>query len=233
MKVLALDASSASGGIAFFDTETGTEGTAAFRADRAHTSDLFPLIEQFARRFGPADRLAVGLGPGSYAGVRVAISTALGLASAWDADLVGAPSVAMFPMRQYISIGDARRETYYWAAVADGVCLAGPELLDHTALLTRLSNLGLRDETDSAMGSGEIPWPLATSDPSPPVPPPFAITLTAPSALLLARRAVTLPPIAPGETLEPLYLREAHITQPRAASIPQTSSVESITPPLS
>ena len=36
-------------------------------------------------------------------------------------------------------IGDARRGTWYWTLVEDGVCTAGPELVSEEELRTRLA----------------------------------------------------------------------------------------------
>lgn len=64
--------------------------------ERAHQSDLLPAIDALVRRLGakPTDlsAIVVGTGPGSYTGLRVAIATALGLARAAGARLLGVPS---------------------------------------------------------------------------------------------------------------------------------------------
>jgi len=62
----------------------------------AHASDLLPACTRLAERLGlrslePA-WIAVGLGPGSFTGLRVAVAIALGLARASGAALVGLPS---------------------------------------------------------------------------------------------------------------------------------------------
>lgn len=63
----------------------------------AHASDLLPAFERLRARLGLGQRLpdciAVGLGPGSFTGLRVAAATALGLARASGAQLVALPSV--------------------------------------------------------------------------------------------------------------------------------------------
>lgn len=62
-------------------------------ADRRH-SDTFALqvadlLQEFGFEPGEVDRIGVGVGPGSYTGIRVAVAFAKGLALATDADLVG------------------------------------------------------------------------------------------------------------------------------------------------
>ncbi|MCH2107457.1 MAG: tRNA (adenosine(37)-N6)-threonylcarbamoyltransferase complex dimerization subunit type 1 TsaB [Planctomycetes bacterium] len=62
----------------------------------AHASDLLPCLAQLleSRDRSPKDisAVAVGVGPGSYTGLRVGIATAQGVARAADASLVGIPS---------------------------------------------------------------------------------------------------------------------------------------------
>lgn len=63
----------------------------------AHASDTLPAFERLRARLGLGEALpdciAVGLGPGSFTGLRVAAATALGLARATGAHLVALPSV--------------------------------------------------------------------------------------------------------------------------------------------
>ena len=40
---------------------------------------------------------------------------------------------------EYVAIGDARRDTYYFTRVKNGECIHGPHLLEVTALQERLA----------------------------------------------------------------------------------------------
>jgi len=64
--------------------------------ERAHASDLLPclslLLESRGRSPKDVTGVAVGVGPGSYTGLRVGIATAQGVARAAGAKLVGVPS---------------------------------------------------------------------------------------------------------------------------------------------
>lgn len=64
--------------------------------ERAHASDLLPclslLLESCGRSPKDITGVAVGIGPGSYTGLRVGIATAQGVARAAGAKLVGIPS---------------------------------------------------------------------------------------------------------------------------------------------
>ena len=63
----------------------------------SHGSDLLPLLsgELARRRLGVSaiERLVVGLGPGSFTGLRVVSAKAQGLARALDLELLGLPSI--------------------------------------------------------------------------------------------------------------------------------------------
>ncbi len=66
---------------------------AELSSTRAHASDLLPALDGLVRALGRAPReieaVYVGLGPGSYTGLRVGIATALGLVRSTGAALVG------------------------------------------------------------------------------------------------------------------------------------------------
>lgn len=61
---------------------------------RGHAEQLVPMIAGLPRR-GRAARIAVALGPGSFTGVRVGLAAARALALAWDAPLIGYPTLAL------------------------------------------------------------------------------------------------------------------------------------------
>jgi tRNA threonylcarbamoyl adenosine modification protein YeaZ len=171
-----------------------------FVSDRGHSALLFPLLEQALRTVGNVEQIAVGLGPGSYAGVRIGISAAMGLQLALGAPLVGMPSVATLAgSGAYIAVGDARRETWYWTEVACGECLEGPLLLVESDFRERLLALN----KDAA---------VYTTEPLPSLP---NAALAVPEAATLAAFAAINRGIMARDTLEPIYLREPHITKPR------------------
>ena len=199
MKTLAIDTSTSHGSVALIDggrillDET-------FTADRGHESKLMPLLQRARDLAEKLDIIAVGVGPGSYAGIRIAIATAMGLQMALGARLVGIPSVAVWECgsERHIAIGDARRETFYFTKVERGICTEGPMLTDAAGLLARIA--GLPD------------WPVLSAEPLALVP---DAIVALPRALTLARLAADGRGIVAEGALEPLYLREPHITLPK------------------
>lgn len=198
MKVLAIDTSTTRGSVALVDGGHVLMDEECISA-RNHGCALVPLLER-ARDLAPdLDCIAVGLGPGSYAGVRIAIATATGLAMAIGAKLVGIPSVSAWGGgKRHLAIGDARRDTFYFSKVEDGICLEGPLILDASGVLTRIES--------------SPDWPVFSAEPLPLVP---SAVIGFPSALVLARLAAADRGICAFGDLEPLYLREPHITLPK------------------
>lgn len=92
--ILAFDTSSAACTAALFDGD----GQCLARADeiigRGHAERLVPTIRELMEGRA-AKRILVGVGPGSFTGIRVAIAGAHGLAIGWGAELAGFSSLAL------------------------------------------------------------------------------------------------------------------------------------------
>jgi tRNA threonylcarbamoyladenosine biosynthesis protein TsaB len=90
--LLAIDTSTAYTGIACYD-ETGLLGEASWFSGRDHTTQLLPQLDLLVRHLGRSRDdlriLAVALGPGSWSGLRVGMSTAKGFALARNLPLIG------------------------------------------------------------------------------------------------------------------------------------------------
>ncbi|MCL5264229.1 MAG: tRNA (adenosine(37)-N6)-threonylcarbamoyltransferase complex dimerization subunit type 1 TsaB [Chloroflexi bacterium] len=89
--ILAIDTSTSISTIALFDVDVHAELT--WIADQKHTTELLPEIGRLLQRCGlKADQLngiVVALGPGSFNGLRVGLSTAKGLCLALRIPIVG------------------------------------------------------------------------------------------------------------------------------------------------
>ena len=129
------------------------------------------------------------------------MKTALGLSLSCGAELLGLASVAALETeaREYFAIGDARRDTFYYSRVRDGVCVHEPQLLDAAALAERLAQ------------APELP--VFTTAPLPAFP---RAVVAMPRAGKLAQLAADDKGILAHGDFEPLYLREPYITQPKA-----------------
>ena len=199
MKILALELSSARGGLAWRDGDS--EWTPEWANDRKNSGEFFRNVAEAQRRFGAPDRIVVGLGPGSYAGTRIAISTAIGLQMVTKAELIGLSSLCAIECdaAEYAVVGDARRQSFFLAQVRDHTLLAPPVLQNEAELRIALDVLKPR-------------MPIFAVEPLPQF---EGLSVRHPSARILARlagepnRAFVLPP------LEPMYLREPHITTPK------------------
>jgi tRNA threonylcarbamoyladenosine biosynthesis protein TsaB len=97
--ILAFDTSSAACTAALFDGSGKCIAQRDERIGRGHSERLVPMIAEMldGRR---ADCILVGVGPGSFTGIRVAIAAAHGLAIGWDAELSGLSSLALLAARE-------------------------------------------------------------------------------------------------------------------------------------
>ena len=200
MKILALELSTARGSLAWLD-EDDTDLTRAWSTDRKNSAAFFENLGAITKKFGAPDTIIVGLGPGSYAGTRIAISAAIGLQVSSGAHLIGFPSISAMQCdaHEYCVIGDARRKSFFFARIRANNLIEAATLFSESELKPKLNAV-------------EIAMPVFTSDSLPQF---ERAVVRFPSALVLARlarelqRSFSLPP------LEPIYLRELHITMPK------------------
>lgn len=91
--ILAFDTSSAACTAALFE-----DGRCVARADeqigRGHAERLVPMLAELLDGRRP-ERIIVGIGPGSFTGIRVAIAAAHGLSIGWGCEVAGMSSLAL------------------------------------------------------------------------------------------------------------------------------------------
>jgi len=92
--LLAFDTSSAACTAALFDGSGACIGSRDELIGRGHAERLVPMIAELMDG-RQADAILVGVGPGSFTGIRVAIAAAHGLAIGWGAELAGMSSLAL------------------------------------------------------------------------------------------------------------------------------------------
>lgn len=196
MKIIGFDLSTERGSLAWLDQDVDLIWD--WPNDRKNSAAFFENVAGLKKQFGLPQKIIVGLGPGSYAGTRIAISAAIGLQLASCAQLLGFSSICAMGdgETEYCVIGDARRQTFFFARVRHNTLVEGPILLSETELRDKIDNV---EENMPIFCSGKLPQFRRA-------------VIRYPSARVLARlarapnRSFVLPP------LEPMYLREPHIT---------------------
>ena len=200
MKILALELSSARGSVALFN-----DGNVVFfrewQNDRKNSGPFFEYLAEVLKEFEKPDTIIVGLGPGSYAGTRIAISAAIGLQAASQSRLIGFPSICAIECdtAEYCVIGDARRQTFFLARIH------GNNLAESATLMTEAELRAKLDKVDSTMS-------IFTSEKLPQF---ERAAIRYPSAKVLVRLASDANRNFAQPPLEPIYLREPHITIPK------------------
>lgn len=219
MKILAFELSSAQGSLALLNGDK-IEFSRDWPNDRKNSGPFFEHLAEVQKQFGKADTIIVGLGPGSYAGTRIAISAAIGLSFGGTGSvpsdekiklmgrhggrpsirLIGFPSICAIECdaSEYSVIGDARRNSVFYACVCDRNLAEGPTLMSEAELRAKLDKL---DRKMSIFATEKLPQFEGAQ-------------LRYPAAKMLAEIATNAKRNFAQPPLEPMYLREPHITIP-------------------
>src|SRR4051794_5752598 len=92
--ILAFDTSTAACTAALFDGSGACVARTDEQIGRGHSERLVPMLAELLDG-RTANRILVGVGPGSFTGIRVGIAAAHGLAIGWGAELFGLSSLAL------------------------------------------------------------------------------------------------------------------------------------------
>lgn len=125
MRLLALDTATEACSVALW--QDGAVLARFEHAGRTHTQRLAPMVEEVLAEAGctaaQLDGLVCGTGPGSFAGVRIAVGFVKGLALALDLPVIGVSSLAMLAQGaidagagRVLSAIDARMDEVYFGA---------------------------------------------------------------------------------------------------------------------
>lgn len=126
MRILAFDTATAATAVAVADGDKVLErrDDPPAGARPRHTTRLMPLIaellDQAGWRWDEVDRVAVGVGPGSFTGLRIGVATARALAQARGLELVGVSTLEALSLNveadRVCAVLDARRGEVFAAA---------------------------------------------------------------------------------------------------------------------
>ncbi|MGX7876602.1 tRNA (adenosine(37)-N6)-threonylcarbamoyltransferase complex dimerization subunit type 1 TsaB [Mesorhizobium sp. ORM6] len=219
MKVLAIDCAASLCAACVYDAAAGLElGRSVLDLGKGHAEHLMAVIAE-ALKAGAADypglgAIAVSVGPGSFTGLRVGVSTARGLALALKIPAIGvttlealaAEAAAAFPGRAVLAALDAGREEIH-AALYDetSVLTYGP------AVTTLAGAIALATERSPVLAGTAAAQIAASSQRTFDIGPRTATADVATYARLAAAKGA-------GERPKPLYLRGAD-AKPQAGFI--------------
>jgi tRNA threonylcarbamoyladenosine biosynthesis protein TsaB len=148
MRVLALDTSSAWTSCALVDTATGIVAE-AFEEPPRKAGELLPrmLVDLCGGDFSHVDGLAVGMGPGSFTGLRVGLAAVKALAYARKLPLAGASSLLALALGTrteglVVATLEARRGELYACAVEGSTVIVADTVLAAARLPSFVEALG-------------------------------------------------------------------------------------------
>ena len=125
MRILAVETSTLLGGIAIIHDAAGLVAEARLNIEATHSERLMTvidhLLERTSLRLNDLDAFAVSIGPGSFTGLRIGLSTVKGFSYAMGKPLVAVPSLEAlawnlpFSRHPVCTIIDARKKEVYAA----------------------------------------------------------------------------------------------------------------------
>jgi tRNA threonylcarbamoyl adenosine modification protein YeaZ len=177
-----------------------------------HSVTLMPTIDYLMKQVGqqPADltRIAVAQGPGSYTGLRIAVTAAKTLAWTLGIELVGVSSLAAIASRVHsddmtIALMNARRGMVYAGGYKAGKRLIKDQHIALSELLPRLArHKNLTFTGDAGMFRDEIMEEIPEARIISEAP------QNLPSAFEIAKMAEELPPVENIYDFNPIYLKK-------------------------
>lgn len=122
MKVLGIDTSTRVATISIIDEE-GVIGEYSLSKDMSHSEKLMPMVEEVLKNIDlkvkDIDLFAVGLGPGSFTGLRIGLASIKSFAHLFNKPIIGVSTLESLAYNMYLTSGlivpmlDARRDRVY------------------------------------------------------------------------------------------------------------------------
>ena len=146
MKLLAFDTSSQALSVSLTEDDN-LLGKIDLNIKKNHSITLMPAIDFLMTNAGlqpeDLDRIAVAQGPGSYTGLRIAVTTAKTLASTLNIDLVGVSSLAAIAANvdvasKVVPLIDARRQNVYAGIYENGLSVSQEQHIELDTLMETL-----------------------------------------------------------------------------------------------
>jgi tRNA threonylcarbamoyladenosine biosynthesis protein TsaB len=166
--IIAIDGASTDLSVALLEADGTPIGEDAWTSEQRQSSELLPrllsLIDRHGRSLPETTALAVGTGPGSFTGLRVAMALAKGLAIALGRPIVGVPGLAAWLETEPDAVAAlaraGAREAYVLLRDHDEPMLADRDRL-HERLADRV--VVAPSELASAFGLDEARFPRAAT----------------------------------------------------------------------
>ena len=212
MKLVAIETSTPIGSIALFENGA-LVAESEERASNAHgesiVATLASLLEKSKWRARDVERWAVGIGPGSFTGTRIGVSTVKGIAIASGADVVAVS--AFDAVSEGVSVEEGEASAVFLDAQRGEVFVHSTHIKEPIfAMISKIPELvgAWRAPRLVAIGAGAK---LVDFSATPRVRMVADAPHDVPHARTIATIAMTRSP-TPVDTLEPLYVRPPDVT---------------------
>lgn len=222
MRIAAIDTSTDLGSLALYEGESCVLEDSVF-VRNLHGESLLPLISRAFDRvtWKPNDvaRWGVGIGPGSFTGVRIAVATAKGIAIATGAELVGVTSLDALAYGiegdVVVSVIDAGKGEVFVQARQGGRLLVDPTHLPLEEVAARVARAssGMRAVIVGQVASA-IDWSTLEAAPKLSCEPPYDLPRATAVGRIARRRAPD-----DVDTLEPFYVRPPSVVPAKTAEV--------------
>ena len=223
MRLAAIDTSTQLGSIALFEDGV-LLAEDAHRVANAHGESLLPMLSALFERTGWAapdvTRWAVGVGPGSFTGIRIGVATAKGIVLATGAELVGVTSLEALAFGlagelvvSLVGAGKGELFVQAWRGDTSGASVLGPMHLRTGDVAARLAELAAGARVIAAgEAATEVDWSALGGRFECVVQPPHDLPHASAVGRIALGRASR--PAEDADALEPVYVRPPDITMP-------------------